>query len=113
MTAMDSFLTHLGLCFRAGKLAVGEEPVCLALADGKARVVFIAADASERTRRKLEPKLGSVPLETLPATKAATGSALGRESCAICAVTDKGFAQSLTKRLDQTPNAHPDGGVTI
>lgn len=110
---MDSFLTHLGLCLRAGKLAVGEEPVRQALAEGRARVVFIAADASERTRRKLEPKLGGVPLETVGAPKTAVGGALGRESCAICAVTDKGFAQSLSQRLTPAPHTDPDGGVTI
>ncbi len=109
---MDSFVTHLGLCVRAGKLAVGEEPVREALSLGRARLVFIAADASERTRRKLEPKLGGVSLETVPARKEELGRALGRASCAICAVTDKGFAQSLTQRLNRRPNTNPDGGVT-
>ncbi len=109
---MDSFLTHLGLCLRAGKLAVGEEPVREALASGRARVVFLAQDASEHTRRKLEPKLGDVPVH-IAATKAALGSALGRESCALCAVTDKGFAQSLLQRLDALTNTNPDGGATI
>ena len=110
---MDSLLTHLGLCLRAGKLAVGEEPVRLALAEGRARMVLIAADVGAHTRRKLEPKLGGVPLATLPAGKAAVGGALGRESCAICAVTDKGFAQSLSQRLTQAPNPNAHGGVTI
>ncbi len=109
---MDSFLTHLGLCLRAGKLAVGEEPVREALALGRARVVFLAGDASERTHRKLEPKLGDVPVR-VAATKAALGNALGRESCALCAVTDKGFARSLLQRLDALTNTNPDGGVTI
>ncbi len=111
---MDSFLTHLGLCLRAGKLAVGEEPVREALVSGRARVVFLAGDASDRTRRKLEPKLGDVPVH-VAATKAALGSALGRESCALCAVTDKGFADGLAGRLDEnaTANTNHDGGVTL
>ena len=110
---MDSFLTHLGLAFRAAKLAVGEEPVREVLADGRARVVFMACDASDHTRRKLEPKLGDVPLEAVNASKAEMGRALGRESCAICAVTDKGFAQGLVQRLKERANTNPDGGVTI
>ena len=110
---MDSFLTHLGLAFRASKLAVGEEPVREALAEGKARVVFIAADASDHTRRKLEPKLADVPLQEVGASKAEMGRALGRASCAICAVTDKGFAQSLVQRVKERANTNPDGGVTI
>lgn len=112
---MDSFLTLLGLALRAGKLAVGEEPVRLALQEGRARAVFLARDASERTRRKLEPKLGEVPLYAVPAAKAELGSALGRESCALCAVTDRGFADGLAGRLQdaETANTNHDGGVTL
>ncbi len=110
---MDSFLTLLGLARRAGKLAVGEEPVRLALQEGTARAVFLAADAGEHTRRKVSPKLGEVPLQVVPATKAELGRALGRESCAICAVTDKGFAESLAQRIEKPTNTNHDGGVTI
>ena len=110
---MDSLLTLMGLALRAGKLAVGEEPVRLALQEGKARAVYLATDASERTRRKLEPKLGAVPLCPIPGTKAELGRALGRESCAICAVTDKGFAQSISQRLEEQTNTNHDGGVVI
>ncbi len=91
---------------------MGEEPVRLALQEGKARVVFLAQDASEHTRRKVEPKLGDVPMVIVPALKTDLGRALGRESCALCAVTDKGFARGLSQRLDQ-PNTNHDGGVTI
>ena len=113
MGTTDSVTTLLGLALRAGKLAVGEEPVREALAGGKARTVLLARDASDRTRRKVEPKLGDVPLTTLEATKETLGQALGRASCAICAVTDKGFAQSLSKHLELRPNTNHDGGVTI
>lgn len=113
MGATDSVTTLLGLALRAGKLAVGEEPVREALAGGKARMVLLARDASPRTHRKLQPKLGEVPLEILAATKETLGQALGRASCALCAVTDKGFAQSLSQRFRQQPNTNHDGGVTI
>ncbi len=110
---MDSFLTLLGLALRAGKVAVGEEPVRLALQERAARVVFLAGDASERTRRKVEPKLGAVPLREIAPSKTALGRALGRESCALCAVTDQGFAQGLLRRLEETGHTNHDGGVTI
>lgn len=113
MAATDSVLTLLGLALRAGKLAVGEEPVRLALAEGTAKTVFLAQDASDHTRRKVEPKLGSVPLQVIPASKLELGRALGRESCALCAVTDKGFAKSLAQRFEEKPYTNHDGGVTI
>ena len=92
---------------------MGEEPVRLALQDGTAKTVFLAQDASDHTRRKVEPKLGAVPLQVIPASKADLGRALGRESCAICAVTDKGFAQSLARHFEEQPHTNHDGGVTI
>lgn len=110
---MDSLLTLMGLALRAGKLAVGEEPVRLALQEGRARAVYLAADASERTHRKLAPKLGEVPLCPIASSKAELGRALGRESCAICAVTDKGFARSISQRLEEQSNTNHDGGVVI
>ena len=113
MAATDSLLTLLGLVLRSGKLAVGEEPVRLALLEGTARTVFLAQDASDRARRKVEPKLGSVPLQVIPASKSELGRALGRESCALCAVTDKGFAQSLERYFEEKPHTNHDGGVTI
>ena len=113
MAATDSLLTLLGLALRAGKLAVGEEPVRLALQEGTARTVLLAQDASDRARRKVEPKLGTVPLQVIPASKEELGRALGRESCAICAVTDKGFAQSLERHFEEKPHTNHDGGVTI
>lgn len=112
MGTTDSVTTLLGLALRAGKLAVGEEPVREALQEGKARIVLLARDASDRTRRKVEPKLGSVPLTVLEADKETLGLGLGRASCALCAVTDKGFAQSLSKHFEN-PNTNHDGGVTI
>lgn len=84
----------------------------LALLEGKAKLVLLAQDASDRTRRKVEPKLGDVPLAVVPAEKSQLGRALGRESCAICAVTDRGLARSISQRLETT-HTNPDGGVTI
>lgn len=111
---MDSFLTLLGLARRAGKLAIGEEPVRQALASGTAKTVFLAADAADHTRRKMEPRLGNVPLQRVPALKAELGQALGRESCAVCAVTESGFAKSLADRLASEPvNTNHDGGAVI
>lgn len=114
MAAMDSFLTLLGLARRAGKLAIGEEPVRQALDSGSAKTVFLAADAADHTRRKVEPRLGNASLRQIPATKAQLGRALGRESCAVCAVTESGFAKSLADRLKDEPvNTNHDGGVVI
>ncbi len=109
---MDKFLTLLGLARRAGKLALGEAPVGEAIKKGEAQAVFLASDGAENTRRKLENRLGDRPFYSVPCNKAELGRALGRETCAVAAVTDRGLADSLLRVLAENTQRH-DGGVTI
>lgn len=109
---MDRFLTLLGLALRAGKLEVGEVPVHTALAHGKAKAVYLAADAAENTADKLRRHLGNTPCRVLSADKSRLGSALGRKTCALAAVTDPGFARRLEELLPETAK-HQDGGVVL
>ena len=109
---MDSFLTLLGLAMRAGKLEVGEVPVHTALAHRKAKTVYLAADTAENTAEKVRRRLDETPCRVLPVEKSRLGYALGRESCALVAVTDPGFARRLEELLPQ-PAQHQDGGVVL
>lgn len=110
---MDRFLGLLGLALRAGKLAVGEEPVYAALRAGEAGVVFVARDAAEHTLRKLRAKLAGAAEVSTPYSKEELGRALGRKSCALAAPTDKKLARTLTERLSPDETQRQDGGVTI
>ena len=59
---MDKLLQMMGLARRANLLLAGEEVVADAIAAHKARLVLLAADASERTGKKIRQMAG----ETLP-----------------------------------------------
>ncbi len=98
---IDNILSMLGLALKAGKVEVGEEPVGSAARAKKARVIFIASDAAASSARRARHfgEQGACLCLTLPAEKDALGRALGRTSCAMCAVTDIGFAGSLVKKL--------------
>lgn len=97
----EHILSTLGLALRAGSVAVGEEPVGAAARAKKARVIFTAQDAAASSVRRANSfaRAGSCLCLTVPADKDALGRALGRTSCAMCAVTDIGFAQSLVQKL--------------
>ena len=97
----EHILSTLGLALRAGSVAVGEEPVGAAARARKARVIFTAQDAAASSVRRANSfaRAGSCLCLTIPADKDALGRALGRTSCAMCAVTDIGFAQSLVQKL--------------
>ena len=96
---MDKLLQMMGLARRANLLLAGEEVVADAIAAHKARLVLLAADASERTGKKIRQMAGeTLPVLVLPAEK----DALGKGSCAVAAVLDGGFAAKLAQMLAQS-----------
>ena len=94
-------LNLLGLARRGGNLAIGEEPVSDVCQQHKARVVFLASDSGDTISRRAQrmAESGNAPLVTLPWSKAELGSALGRATCAIAALTDQGLASAVIGRL--------------
>lgn len=98
---MDNILSMLGLAHKAGKVEIGEEPVGSAARAKKARVIFFAEDAAPSTRRRAKSfaETGSCILLPIPAGKDDMGRVLGRTSCAMCTVTEIGFASAIVKKL--------------
>ncbi|MBN2984038.1 MULTISPECIES: L7Ae/L30e/S12e/Gadd45 family ribosomal protein [Cohnella] len=89
-------LSRLGLAMRAGKLASGEEIVQKAIRSGDAKLVLLAEDASELTRKKVADKCASynVPL-LIGYTRYELGGAVGKPERVLFAVTDRGFADMI------------------
>lgn len=97
----ESVLGLLGIALRGGKLALGEQPVADMAEAKKARVILLACDAAENSKKRaraLSERFG-VPLLEMPCSKEQLGGALGRASLAVCAVTDMGIAVAAAKQL--------------
>jgi len=101
MNSHNNILSLLGLALRGGNLVLGEEPVEAAARARDARVLLLAADAADNTRRRTErfADAGQCLWLRLPYTKAELGRAFGRTSVAIAAVTDIGLASAAVRRL--------------
>ena len=97
----DRILSLLGLALRGGNLAVGEEPVEAVARARDARVLLLASDAADNTRRRVEhfAEAGQCLWLRVPFTKAELGRAVGRSSAAVTAVTDIGLANTIVHRL--------------
>ena len=97
----DPILHLLGLARKAGRLEIGEEPVGAVCRARQARLVLLASDAAPNTCRRAAHfgEAGNVLWLEVPFPKAELGFALGRGSCAMLALTDAGFAASLTQKL--------------
>lgn len=98
---MNKVLGLLGLAKKAGQLEVGEEPTGAAARAKDARLLLIASDAADNSYRRLRhfADAGACLYAKLPCTKDELGSALGRTSCAMVAVTDVGFATAIAEKL--------------
>ena len=98
---MEHVLSLLGLAHKAGKVEIGEEPVAAVTRAKKARLMLLAQDAGPSSvRRGLGfAEYGNCLCLSVDADKDALGRALGRTSCAMCAVTDIGFAAAIAEKL--------------
>ena len=108
MDSRDNILSLLGLALRGGRLVMGEEPVEGVARARDARVLLLASDAADNTRRRIEhfADEGQCMWLWVPFTKEELGRALGRTSVAVAAITDIGLAAAVARRL-------ADGVVTL
>lgn len=105
---MEHILSMIGLAHKAGRVEIGEEPVGGAARAKKSRVILVAQDAAASSQRRAMSfaNAGACLCLTVPADKDALGRALGRTSCAMCAVTDIGFADAIVKKLAALDPVH-------
>lgn len=99
---VDKALSALGMAMRAGKLATGDEIVLKAVRAGKAKLVIIAGDASDNTKKKFKDKCTSydVPLMEVY-DRVSLGRAIGKAERVVLAVTDVQFAGLIAGHLSQ------------
>jgi len=98
---VDKVLHLIGMAYKAGSLAAGEEPVSAVCRAKDCRLLLVARDAADNTRRRAESlaEQGACLLLPLPYTREELGSASGRTACALAALTDLGFAQAVAEAL--------------
>lgn len=98
----DRLLSLLGLCRRAGKLTLGNDPVIDSILDKKAKLVLIASDCSEHTAKgvlKIAHQ-NNVRAQIVPYTKDDISLAVGKYT-AVLSVCDMGFARSFYALLKE------------
>lgn len=95
----QQILNLLGLANKARKTAAGEQEVLRMMPHAK--LLFVAADASERTRDRFEKKCyfyGTVLVTGFSGEQLA--KATGKPLCKIIAVTDQGFSEAIKTYLE-------------
>lgn len=97
----DGLLSLLGLCRKAGKLALGHD-ACKSMAVGrKAKLLLICEDVSGRQKEEMvstAAREGNIPLLVLNRNMQQVSAALGK-TAGILAVSDAGFASQIIKLI--------------
>lgn len=104
----EKTLNLLGLMRKANAIAVGEMNTGGAVRAGKAKLLLLAADASDNARSRARGFTHGrdIVTVTLPFTKDEIAAHVGVSGCAMAAITDIGFANAFMKSLAA---AVPDG----
>ncbi len=102
---IQNALGFLGICRRAGFLLCGHDVVKESVTSGKAELVFLAKDASERLIGEMQRLCNSenrnIPILRTVCTMEDFYKALGKKS-AVFSVTDTGFSTTiLTKYREE------------
>lgn len=100
---MDKALNYLALARKAGRVELGEEPVGAAARAQKARLVIVAGDATDHTRRRARSFVAGTEQICLdvPFSKDQLGQAIGRTELALAAFTDPALALGFLNALGQ------------
>lgn len=90
----------LGLAQRAGKVVSGEAGAEAHLHRGNVKLVILAEDASDRTKRFFsELAAGTRTTLVTAGTKLRLGLALGKSPRSVVVINDEGFARRLKQLL--------------
>lgn len=91
-------LKSLGLAYRARKVVVGTELVVDHIKKKNLYLVFVAADASALTKKKMHDKAKTYQVDVIDIYDSEQLSlAIGKIGIKVIGITDKGFAQLLSK----------------
>ena len=100
----EKLFGSLTMCRRAGRLALGFDSTKESIAEGKASLILLASDASEKTEKETRffaDKAG-VPVMRTEADMNEIGWSLGKK-CGVIAVCDEGFARAIADKIVSHP----------
>ena len=102
ITRKSKVISLLGFAQKAGKVTSGEEGVSGAVKSHKAKLVLLAADAAENTKKNYLRQCARhhITCEEL-LTKEELGSGIGKIQRAVLAVTDESFAKAILELLEK------------
>lgn len=98
----QKLMSILGLAQKAGKLVSGDFAVQGAIRSGKAKLLIIAADASDSTKKEYRFQAESRDIAVYSIlSKEQLGGAIGKALRAAVVITDAGFVKPIVKNIEE------------
>lgn len=97
---LNKVLSYIGLATKSGNIASGEFQTEKAVKESKAKLVIVAEDASDNTKKMFQNMCDfyKVPIYSL-SVKGDLGHAMGKQFRASLAVLDQGLADAIINQL--------------
>ena len=91
----------LGLARRAGKISFGTESSIETIQKGKAKLVIVTTDSSERTKNNFEELSKKFNVEfRIFGTIENLSKSIGQNNKAVIVIKDKNFSNEIVKKID-------------
>jgi ribosomal protein L7Ae-like RNA K-turn-binding protein len=93
---MNKIYSMIGLAYRAGRIAAGEDAVRKSIRKGKVRLLIISEDASENTQKRFGNAAEYYNIDVVIwGTKEELGMSIGKSERSVIGITDDSFCKSL------------------
>ncbi|MEF9990468.1 MAG: ribosomal L7Ae/L30e/S12e/Gadd45 family protein [Romboutsia sp.] len=98
----EKIYSFLGLATRAGKIVSGDDSTLLELRRDKVKLVIVADDASDNTKKLFKDKSAhrNIP-QVYFSTKLQIGLAIGKAPRAVVGIKDVGFAKRIIELMEK------------
>lgn len=96
----DRLLSFLGICRKAGSLAVGHDAAKDALRSSRARLILLSSDASERLEREFSNLGSKIQIIRLSRSMDDICNYIGKKA-GVLAVTDANMASAVIKKYEE------------
>lgn len=97
----NKLIAYLGFAKKSGKLSSGEQIALEKIKESKAKIVFLASDASQNTAKRIRDKAGYRGIRVCEKlNRQELGKAIGQEERVVVCINDRGFAAAICKVLE-------------
>ena len=96
----EQYLNIIGLAYRARKVSIGEEVILKDIQFRRAKLILLAEDISNQTKKKLVNKCETYKVPYVEVDDRHTlASAIGKTNRVAIAILDQGFATKIQSLL--------------